>query len=87
MSVQELTATALYNYKSSDVDELSMRKGDVLSVLEAYDDGWWLMKRGDSIGLIPSNYLLTGSQPSVETKEQEHPGIRRSNFDKNKTLF
>ncbi len=49
--------SVLYNYTAADEDELTVKKDDVLLVLAMYDDGWWLIKRGTSSGLVPANYL------------------------------
>lgn len=50
-------AIAKYNYKSQQIDELSLTKGDRISVLEKSDDGWWRgILKGQS-GWFPSNYV------------------------------
>lgn len=49
---------AKYNYEAQQSDELSLVKGDKVSVVEKSSDGWW---RGRSesgqIGWFPSNYV------------------------------
>lgn len=57
MSETEVPVSVLYNYTAADEDELTVKKDDVLLVLAMYDDGWWLIKRGTSSGLVPANYL------------------------------
>lgn len=54
---EEVPVTVLYNYEATDVDELTVKKDDILLVLAMYDDGWWLIKRGNKTGLVPANYL------------------------------
>ena len=40
------------------MDELSFKKGEVLSVLDASHKGWWLASNPDgTTGVIPSNYV------------------------------
>uniref|UniRef100_A0A1I8IJL1 F-BAR domain-containing protein n=2 Tax=Macrostomum lignano TaxID=282301 RepID=A0A1I8IJL1_9PLAT len=51
-------ARVLYNYDSRQPDELTVREGDVLSVLEKSADGWWLGE--DSTGrrgIFPGSYV------------------------------
>lgn len=64
-----MTATAyvLFNYDAVEADELTISKGQDVNVLETYDDGWWLVKRKSSVGLVPSNYL------SLEQPTQSPP--------------
>ena len=53
-----LTAVALYDYLAHAPDELTIAKGEVVMVLEEYDDGWWLVGNdNDDAGVVPSNYL------------------------------
>jgi streptogramin lyase len=70
-----VSATVLFNYTANDNDELSVQKGEKLTVLETYDDGWWMVQGNDSIGLLPSNYLevhqvpvSSGAKPSLSNK-------------------
>lgn len=48
-----------HRYIAQDEDELSIQPGDVLDLIEEYDDGWCLLQRdGDSYtGLAPLNHL------------------------------
>lgn len=53
-------ATALYDYTARNVDELSFREGDSISVTDCSDDPWWygsVVGRGS--GNFPSNYVNT----------------------------
>lgn len=49
---------ALYDYDASKEDELTIREGDVLVVVQQYEGGWWLCRNSDGQeGLLPENYL------------------------------
>lgn len=36
---------AVYNYKPQNSDELELREGDVVRVMEKCDDGWFVGKK------------------------------------------
>ena len=65
-------AAALFDYHAAEADELSIAKGQEFTVLETYDDGWWLVKSASaSVGLVPSNYLShTGNDDDVAAAQQ-----------------
>ncbi|XP_056379989.1 GRB2-related adapter protein 2 [Hyla sarda] len=48
---------ALYDFKALESDELSFQTNDIIEVLEATNDSWWLGKLGHKSGLFPSNYV------------------------------
>lgn len=35
---------AVYNYKPQNLDELDLKEGDILQVMEICDDGWFVGK-------------------------------------------
>lgn len=50
---------ALYDYKMQNDDELELKEGDVIYVMEKCDDGWFVgtSKRTDEFGTFPGNYV------------------------------
>jgi myosin-1 len=48
---------ALYDYDARDVDELSLREGDIVDILQEHDGGWWRGKLKGKEGLFPANYV------------------------------
>lgn len=57
-------ATALYDYQPQGENELAIREGDLLYILEKGEDDWWKAKKKapgedeeEPVGLIPSNYV------------------------------
>lgn len=55
-----ITARACYMYQAAIPEELSFKKGDILSVLRHQDDGWWEAEvhgANTPSGLVPSNYV------------------------------
>eukprot|EP01038_Epipyxis_sp_PR26KG_P014953 gene14953-20114_t len=59
----EIIADVLYDYLQQEEDELTVYSREVVSVVQMYDDGWWLVRKADDNhtiqleGLVPSNYL------------------------------
>lgn len=53
---QGAQAVALFDYDATADDELTLRCGDRVTVLEKHDDGWWLGRAGDRQGVFPGNY-------------------------------
>ncbi|XP_069878056.1 breast cancer anti-estrogen resistance protein 1 isoform X3 [Dipodomys merriami] len=60
MSVPNVLAKALYDNVAESPDELSFRKGDIMTVLERDTqglDGWWLCSLHGRQGIVPGNRL------------------------------
>ena len=67
----EALCVALYDFHASETDELSFAKDDVLEVIEKQEDDWWLVRRNNEVGLIPSNYVYTAvSSPKEKVREK-----------------
>jgi SH3 domain len=47
----------LYDYEKLDEDELDIKEGSILKVIEKIDDGWWMGEQNGVTGLFPSNYV------------------------------
>ncbi|XP_062855369.1 vinexin isoform X2 [Trichomycterus rosablanca] len=50
---------AVYNYKPQKGDELELREGDIVQVMEKCDDGWFVgtSERTRAFGTFPGNYV------------------------------
>jgi actin cytoskeleton-regulatory complex protein SLA1 len=54
----EKRATALYDFEAAGADELSVREGEVLIILEATGDEWWKCRNETGQeGDVPASYL------------------------------
>lgn len=51
------TVQAEFNFKGSNNDELCFKKGDVITVTQKEDGGWWEGTLDDKTGWFPSNYV------------------------------
>ncbi|XP_074657562.1 cytoplasmic protein NCK2-like isoform X2 [Tubulanus polymorphus] len=66
-SCDNVTAKAKYAYAAQQTDELSLTKGEQITVLEKSSDGWWKGQKGGgaigggAVGWFPSNYVIEDS--------------------------
>ncbi|XP_070820352.1 vinexin isoform X4 [Chaetodon trifascialis] len=58
-AVQRQPYKAVYNYKPQNADELELREGDIVQVMEKCDDGWFVgtSERTRAFGTFPGNYV------------------------------
>jgi hypothetical protein len=73
---------ALYDFHASEEDEMSLLKGEVFTVVETYDDDWWLIEVNDQQGLIPSNYVKMVDENDAMEPEPEEPTPLKSQKEK-----
>ncbi|XP_052008470.1 breast cancer anti-estrogen resistance protein 1 isoform X2 [Xyrauchen texanus] len=77
MSVPNVLAKALYDNVAESPDELSFRKGDIMTVLERDTqglDGWWLCSLHGRQGIVPGNRLkiLVGMYDKQQQQQLQH---------------
>ncbi|XP_045646371.1 rho guanine nucleotide exchange factor 6 isoform X3 [Ursus americanus] len=62
----QLVVKARFNFKQTNEDELSVRKGDIIYVTRVEEGGWWEGTLNGRTGWFPSNYVR-------EIKSSERP--------------
>ena len=73
---------AKYNYSGGTEIELPLKKGDVVSVLEKREGGWWQGVCGGRVGWFPASYVKPA--PVRENKEEEGKDKVRESEEKRK---
>lgn len=50
---------ALYPYDAENEDELSLKEGDIVTIItkEVQDKGWWKGELNGRIGVFPDNFV------------------------------
>ena len=64
-------AVALYDYEVQSTNDLALKAGDVVTVIDRSDSDWWLGEIGETQGYFPANYvevslraaIVSGNQP------------------------
>ncbi len=65
------TATALYDFTADDASQISFKAGDVITVHQMEDSGWWsgANPEGD-VGWFPASYV-EATQPTSDSSVKE----------------
>ena len=81
---QVVIAKVMFDRDAADDDELSLKEGELVEVLDQEDNHWWKGSLNGNVGLFPSNFVELGkstisipkSQPTSVpiTPAKEEPG-------------
>lgn len=55
--MEPYTVQAEYSFQGGNNDELCFKKGDIITVTQREDGGWWEGTLNDVTGWFPSNYV------------------------------
>lgn len=64
----EFSVLCIYDFQAADLDQLSFRKNEILSIVKREETGWWaaMRKGGDIIGWIPQAFVKPLSEEMAE---------------------
>ncbi|XP_058798458.1 rho guanine nucleotide exchange factor 7 isoform X2 [Phymastichus coffea] len=57
--------TALFSFKGKNNDELCFKKGDIITITQLDDGGWWEGTLNEKTGWFPSNYVKELKAPGT----------------------
>lgn len=78
----KVVVTAKYNYDAQQSDELTLVKGDKISVLEKSSDGWWKgQTAAGEVGWFPSNYVQEDNE--AKTRTSDRPNTQQDSGEQN----
>ncbi|XP_023929927.1 spectrin alpha chain-like isoform X4 [Lingula anatina] len=60
---------ALYDYTEKSPREVSMKKGDVLTLLNSSNKDWWKVEVNDRQGFVPAAYVKKVDQPLTASQD------------------
>ena len=52
-----VVVTAMFDFAGTDADELPLKQGDKVTVLEKDSSGWWRGSANGKTGIFPANYV------------------------------
>lgn len=79
-------AKALFPYSPSADDELALNEGDVVSILDKFDDGWWKGEVGGRQGVFPQNYVEMIPTPPTSAPPSSPPPLPPHNATSSTTM-
>ena len=47
----------LYDYQANESDELTIKPGDVINIIDKYDVEWWQGELNGTVGIFPASYV------------------------------
>uniref|UniRef100_G3S8T8 Spectrin alpha chain, erythrocytic 1 n=1 Tax=Gorilla gorilla gorilla TaxID=9595 RepID=G3S8T8_GORGO len=73
----EQRVMALYDFQARGPREVTMKKGDVLTLLSSINKDWWKVEAADHQGIVPAVYvrrLAHDEFPMLPKRRREEPG-------------
>ncbi|XP_014247461.1 SH3 domain-containing kinase-binding protein 1 isoform X2 [Cimex lectularius] len=76
-----------FDYKSDQPDELTIKKGDIITDISFVSEGWWegTLTRLNKRGMFPDNFVKVGVFPSNFVAEITEKNTREASQRKHKT--
>lgn len=73
-----ILGTVLHDFESEDEDELNVKRGDKLAILEAFDDGWLLASLDDgTTGMVPQTHVYADPKTLKKAKKHADDKLKR----------
>lgn len=76
MTVAGKKAKVLFTFLAREKDQLTFKEGDIVSVLDEFNDYWWKGQLGNKRGIFPSNYVeVTGEKHATRASFETGPSL------------
>ncbi|KAH0830093.1 hypothetical protein J3R83DRAFT_1428 [Lanmaoa asiatica] len=72
--VEQVYATALYTYESTNADELAFNEGETLTVIDRSETDWWKVEHDGLVFIVPAAYLEVTEGKRVQTDHADRDG-------------
>ena len=67
---------AEYDLESTKEDELTLKRGDILHIVEKSDSGWWKGRANDGeTGWLPASYLRAPTAKELQEKKEVYKTV------------
>lgn len=86
MGTSRIEAVVEFDYVAQEPDELTLRKGDVITNIKTQPGGWWEGTLGNKRGMFPDNFVKVVSEPP-DSRMSNDVALRPVRGRKCKVLF
>lgn len=69
-------ARALYDFSSEHPEDVALRAGDVVQVLQQVDGSWLKGKNHNKVGYFPYNYVETLKLPALSSGQRLYLAVK-----------
>ncbi|KAG6375732.1 hypothetical protein JVT61DRAFT_2578 [Boletus reticuloceps] len=70
--VEQVHATAMYTYESTNADELAFNEGDTLIIVDRSETDWWKAERDGFVFVVPAAYMEV-TEARLALKQDQFP--------------
>lgn len=76
MDTQKQSVVALRDYVEKSPREVSIKKGDVLTLLNCNDKNWWKVEINDRQGFVPAAYVKQTESPITDSPQSKNVSVK-----------
>lgn len=69
------SCTAIYDFEATDDDQLEIKEGDVINVIEKGDDGWWRGEKDGRQGIFPASYVKQEDDDNEKNSQNDNDQV------------
>ncbi|CAI2169930.1 13957_t:CDS:10 [Funneliformis geosporum] len=76
-------AKVLFDYKAQTIEQLDIKTGNIISILDKSFGDWWKAEFEGSKGIVPANYVEEITSSSDDTSEDDSNQVKEETISKN----